>query len=220
MSRIAAFYRVEGTLISRPTLATAAWFAANAQGVSERVTRIGQVALAVPLTMTKSLGIASLGARMTWMGLRGISEDRLRELAREYWEDWLRDEVCKRGLELVKGSQKRGHRIILISDNIDLVVQPLAEMLRAERCVCNRLEIRNEEATGRLCDPIVSGSVAGQWIRRFAEEHEIALEQSCGYGASVSDSLLLSALGHPCAVNPDWQLRRLASDHAWPVVDG
>ena len=42
---------------------------------------------------------------------------------------------------------------------------------------------------------------------------------SWAYGASAADSLLLSAIGQPCAVNPDRQLRRLAKDHDWPVVE-
>ena len=54
----------------------------------------------------------------------------------------------------------------------------------------------------------------------YAEEHGIDLDTSWAYGASAADALLLSAIGQPCAVNPDRQLRRIARDHQWAVIDG
>lgn len=219
MRRSAAFFRVEGTLVTRPALATAAWLAANAQGVGERVARLGNVALAAPLAMAGELSAGSTATRMTFMGLRGMSEDRLLSLCEEYYEDYLRDAVLDVGSELVERARKLGQRIVFISDNIDLVVKPLADQLGADDLVCNRLEVKKQKATGRLEDPVIGGNLAGQWARAFAEEHGIDLQASLGYGSSAADGLLLSAIGKPCAVNPDRQMRRMAKDHDWPVVE-
>lgn len=219
MRRSAAFFRVEGTLVTRPALATAAWLAANAQGVGERVARLGNVALAAPLAFAGELASGSTATRLTFMGLRGMSEDRLLSLAEEYYEDYLRDDVLDVGAELVELARKLGQRIVFISDNIDLVVKPLADQLGADDLVCNRLEIKKGKATGRLEDPVVGGNLAGQWARTFAEEHGLDLGASLAYGSSAADGLLLSAIGKPCAVNPDRQMRRMAKDHDWPVVE-
>jgi phosphoserine phosphatase len=219
MSRSAAFFRVEGTLVTRPALATAAWLAANAQGVGERVARLGNVALAAPLAIAGELSAGSTATRMTFMGLRGMSEDRLLSLCEEYYEDYLRDAVLDVGRELVERARKLGQRIVFISDNIDLVIKPLADQLGADDLVCNRLELKKSKATGRLEDPVVGGNLAGQWARAFADEHGIDLAASLAYGSSAADGLLLSAIGKPCAVNPDRQMRRMARDHDWPVVE-
>ncbi len=214
----AAFFRVEGTLIERSTLAAAAWLASNAQGLGERVARLGNVALAAPFSM---LGLQSgaSGTRLTWMGVRGMSEDRLTLLGEEYFEKYLKDDVLDVGKELVKQARKQNRRIVLISDNIELIVGPLAELLGADDLICNQLEMRKSKATGRLEDPVIGGNIAGQWARSFASEHGIDLGASWAYGACGADSLLLSAIGQPCAVNPDRTLRRLAKDHDWPVVE-
>ena len=217
--RPAAFYRVEGALVSRPTWAAAAWFAANAQGLVGRLARLGQVAVAAPLSLGGGLLSGSTGTRVTWMGVRGISEDRLVVLADEYYQEFVRPSVLEVGRDLVGRSRKRGHVIVLISDNIDRVMAALADELGADELVCNRLEVRKGAATGRLIDPIVGGNLSGQWLREYAEEHGIDLDHSCAYGALASDSLMLSAIGEPCAVNPDRHLRRMARDRDWPVVD-
>ena len=105
------------------------------------------------------------------------------------------------------------------ASRVEVLIPRRRDQLGADDLICNRFEIRKGKATGRLEDPVIGGNVAGQWARSFASEHGIDLDASWAYGASAADSLLLSAIGQPCAVNPDWQLRRLAKDHDWPVVE-
>ena len=215
----AAFFRMEGTIVSRPTLAAAAWLAGNAPGLGERIARLGNVALAAPLAFRGELSTSVTGSRLTWMGLRGMTVDRVEELASEYVEEFVLDELLDIGVRLAKEARRRGRRIVLISDNIELIAGAVADAIDADDVIANRLEIRKGKVTGRLEEPVIGGNVAGQWARDFASEHGLDLTTSFAYGASATDSLLLSAIGKPCAVNPDRQLRRIARDHAWPVVE-
>lgn len=215
----AAFFRVEGTLTTVPTQRTAAWFTINSQKVSDRVTRLGGVALATGMRLAGALADQQVVPRLTWMGLRGMSVDRLEVLSDEYQEQYLQPTLLEVGQELIAEARRQGHRIILLSDNLDSVMRPLASAVGADELVANRLEVRNGHATGRLQDPVIGGHLAGSWARSFAAERAIDLDRSCAYGAAASDSMLLNAIGRPCVVNPDWRLRRIARDLDWPVVD-
>ena len=84
--------------------------------------------------------------------------------------------------------------------------------------MANRMELRNGRATGRLISPVV-GSLSGTELREYAREHGLDLTSCSGYGSSAEDGLLLSAVGLPCAVEPDRTLRRMAREHRWPVVN-
>ena len=44
------------------------------------------------------------------------------------------------------------------------------------------------------------------------------LERSYAYSDSVTDVHMLEAVGHPHAVNPDKDLRRIARDRGWPIL--
>lgn len=215
----AAFFRVEGTLIDPPAIAAAGWLAANAHGFGQRLARLGNLSLATPLALAGELAAGKTASRLTWMGLRGMSEDRVALLSEEYYEEHLHGAVSKLGKELLERARREGRRIVFITDHIDTMMRPFADELAADDLICNRLEFRNGRATGRLEDPVVGGGISGQLARAFAADHEIDLEASWAYGARGSDALLLSAIGYPCAVNPDWQLRRLARDHHWPILD-
>lgn len=219
MSNSAAFFRVEGTLSPRPTLTAAAWIAGNAQAMGERFARLGNVLLAAPFLLGGPLHDARTGSRMAWMGLRGISEDRLHVLGEDYFEDFIKPKLRAVGVELLEQARARGQRVVLISDNLDVIVRPLAEHLGVEDFVCNRMQIVDEECTGELIEPVINGNLAGEWVRSFAAENDVDLAHSYGYGAHGDDSVLLHSIGQPCAIHPDRQLRALARDLDWPVVE-
>lgn len=211
----AAFFRVEGALTGRTAAFTAAWLAANSQQIGQRLTRLGAVALSAPF----HYGDPTLAARLAWMGLRGTSEDRLVVLGEEFYETYLRHDLRPVALDLVAKAHAAGRRVVLVSDNLDVVVRPLAEQLGATDVLSNRLELRNGRTTGRLVDPVIT-RLGGQRLRAFAAERNIDLSGSCAYGASEADTTLLSAIGLPCAIHPDRALRRVARDLDWPVVEG
>jgi HAD superfamily phosphoserine phosphatase-like hydrolase len=219
ISETAAFFRVEGALVDRGALAASAYFAGNAQGFAERAFRLGALALGTPLYGYLSQNDRTLATRAAYVTLRHMSEDRIGELADEYYADVLKDRIYERGRELIKKARKEGHRIVLISEGIEPVVAKLASELAADDFVSNRLEFDHGEATGKLLEPIIGGHDAGTWVKRYAREHGVSLERSFAYAAHGADLLLLSAVGQPCAVNPDFALRGAARDADWPVLE-
>ncbi len=217
--KTAAFFRVEGTLIDRGALAASAYFASNGQGFAERALRIGALALGAPLYGFLAQSDRTLATRAAYVTLRHMSEDRIAELAAEYFTDILADRIYERGRELIKTARKQGHRIVLVSEGITQVIAPLVKELGVDDYICNRLEFMNGEVTGKLLEPVIGGHDAARWVREYAKEHDLDLTRSVAYAAHGADLLLLSAVGKPCAVNPDFALRGAARDADWPVLE-
>lgn len=216
---IAAFFRVEGVLIDRGALAASAYFASNAQGFAERALRIGALALGAPVYGYLAQNDRTLATRAAYAALRHMTEDRVCELADEYFDDILKERIYERGRELVKQARRDKHRVVLLSEGIEPVVARLARELGVDDYVCNRLEFLRGETTGKLLEPVIGGHDGAAWIKRYASEHALDLTRSLGYAAHGADLLLLSAVGRPCAVNPDFALRAAARDADWPVLE-
>jgi phosphoserine phosphatase len=215
----AAFFRVEGTLIRGGALAASTYFAANAQGFKERALRISALALGAPVYGFLAQRDRTLATRAAYAALRHMSEDRLVELADEYYEDVLRERIYDRGRELVKQARRDKHKIVLLSESMEQVVDKLARELGADDYICNRLEFVRGETTGKLLEPVIGGHDGGSWAKRYAKEHGLDLARSTAYAAHGADLLLLSAVGRPCAVNPELALRAAARDADWPVLE-
>jgi phosphoserine phosphatase len=149
-----------------------------------------------------------------------MTEDRVEELAAEYFQEVLQENILESGRDLIKKMRAQGHRIVLMSDSLEQVAKPLVEVLRGvDDYICNRVEFRQGVCTGRLLDPVVGGHDCGAWAMQYAQEHGLDISRSVAYASHGPDLLLLSSVGHPCAVNPDFTLRRAARQTAWPIMD-
>lgn len=218
--KTAAFFRVEGILLSRGVLSAAAYMAANARKFGERALRLGLVAAAAPLHRLLGQTDRAFAHRVAHLAMRGMSEDRIAVLSEEYAEDVLKDKILDQGLELLKRAQGEGHRVVLLSDGIEPIIRPLSRHLKHyDELLCNRIEFEDGEATGKLLDPVIGAASGGRWLDDYAEQHDLDLRRSCAYGSHGPDMLLLARVGRPCAVNPDFVLRRSAKDADWPIIE-
>jgi len=216
----AVFFRVEGAIVSPGAMSLAAYFAANGSGFRSRFLKLGQVALTAPLYQVLGQSDRVMANRLAYLPLRNMSQDRIEELADEYFEDVLAERILEGGLELIRKARRESQRVVLISDNISQVIDPLVKRLRhVDDHICNRLEFRGGKATGKLLPPIVGGHDSGRWAESYAAEHGLDLSLSKAFAAHGPDLLLMTKVGEPCAVNPDFTLRRAARDADWPVMD-
>lgn len=216
----AVFARVEGVLLAKGVRSAAAYFAANAPGLRERALRLGHLAVTAPAYQWLGQTDRVLANRLAYLSLRNLTEDRISELAHEYWSTILRKQILNDGVELLKRARREGNRVVLIADSLEQVVGPLVDEIDCvDDYICNRLEFRSGYATGRLLDPVVGGHDSGAWLSHYAQTHALELPSSTAYASHGPDLLMLTAVGRPCAVNPDFTLRRAATQARWPVLD-
>lgn len=212
----AALFRLEGTLSPRPTLTAAAWMAANAQRVRTRLLGLSTMALAAPLAARDP----ARATKLAWSTLEGMSEDRLAVLGEIYATEHVIPALNPVGLELLERCRAE-RRLVLLSDNLDVIVRPIAEHLGVADVICNAMELDDRHrATGELREPVLAPEMGGRAFRGALAELGVDLATACAYGSFASDSVLLGAVALPCAVTPDRELRRMARDLDWPVVEG
>ena len=73
--------------------------------------------------------------------------------------------------------------------------------------------------TGQLDGPFCYGRGKAEILRALAAQEGYDLASSYAYSDSVSDLPMLEAVGHPVAVNPEPELRDLAEERCWPIVE-
>lgn len=154
------FLRAEGLLFSLRPFSLPAHFARNAQAFTERVYRLGTVACVGLLRPVVSLEDPEFAARLMHLPLRGMSRDRLDLLGEEYFNYVVRPRLRPEGLQQLRQWQQTGRPVVLVSQELDHLIRPLAQELKVEHLLTNRLEFRDGRATGRLLNPVV-GALGG-----------------------------------------------------------
>lgn len=151
--------------------------------------------------------------------LRGRSVAEMEAVALACWQGRILPRLSPAALTAIERHRRQGHAIVLLTGAPNILMQPLAMHLKADACLCSRLEQDGGRYTGRTVPPYPYGPAKRAVLERYAAEHGLDLAASWAYADSLTDLAVLERVGHPVVVNPDIRLRRLASRRGWPVED-
>ncbi len=218
-AQAASFYDLEGTLVSTNLVHTLGFYARRQQGLFATIKKSVGTLAKLPLFGVTDLYSRNVFNELFFQSYKGESIDRLRFFSDELFEDVLKPAIFAGTLDLIEKSKKLGHRQIVITGALDFSMKPLIDHLGVDDFVANRLEFVNGYATGRLLPPVMASATKAKWIREYAEKNEINLSESFAYSDSISDLPMLSIVGHPVAVNPDFRLKQTALQHDWAILN-
>ena len=215
----ASYFDVDGTLVTTNLVHPTLFYLVNQSTPVQTALRVGRALFRAP-----SMAMAELVDRRTFNELlyssyEGMSEDRLVLLAEEAFEKVIRPSIYPAAKSLVQKSIEVGHRVVLVSGALDVIVERLARHLGAHELIANRLELKDHVCTGKLLKPVVAGPEKARLIRDHARSHGHDLDDCFAFSDSYSDIPMLSVVGHPAAVNPDKRLALLAKAYSWPSFD-
>lgn len=146
----------------------------------------------------------------------GWDRERVRQIVTEVLEEVISPLIYAEALELIHDHGAAGRLICIVSSSPEEVVEPLAAMLRIDTYIATRPKIIDGKYTGEL-DFYCYGASKPQAMRELAAHRGIDLEGSFAYSDSATDLPMLEAVGHPVAVNPDRELRRIALERGWRI---
>lgn len=122
-------------------------------------------------------------------------------------------------LALLREAAAAGHHRIVVSASPIELVGRISDALGLEGAVATRSELDNGRYTGRLAGEFCYGPGKVIEIEKIAAERGYDLARSWAYSDSISDLPMMERVGNAVAVNPDKELRGLARERGWRVVE-
>ncbi|MFL5292479.1 MAG: HAD family hydrolase [Myxococcales bacterium] len=214
-----AFFDVDGTLISTNVVDAYAHYVFNRGTILGMANRLVRGLAMAPVYAAAELYNRKVFNELFYKAYRGLSEDRLVELAGDLCDRVLAPAVYPGALDLIAEARRGGCKIILCTGAIDITMEPLVRLLGADDLIANSLEFVEGFATGKVIPPIVEGANKANRVREYCARHGLRLDVSHAYSDSLSDYPMLSVVGRPTAVNPDRRLRSHARAYEWPILD-
>ena len=111
------------------------------------------MALIVPVISLMKLGVlkrANVKVMFLRLNFKGLSKDRLSNLAQEYLERSTNNQLFRpKALEKIRDLRQEGHRICIVSASLDIWLRPIADYFQAD-LLCTKAEIISDKFTGNL----------------------------------------------------------------------
>jgi putative phosphoserine phosphatase/1-acylglycerol-3-phosphate O-acyltransferase len=121
--------------------------------------------------------------------------------------------------QVINDHRAHGRHVVLATTTPRDLIAPFAREVGFDDVIATTYEV---DSTGRYTGELEGSYVwskgkkdaVAQWCR----DNNVDVEQSYAYSDSVFDEPLLSMVGFPHCVNPDWRLRLMAVARRWPVM--
>lgn len=150
---------------------------------------------------------------------KGWNRVEIEALVSEALEEVVAPLVYAEALFLIDEHIREGRAVYIVSASPEEVVRPLARYIGVSNVIATRAEVdENGLYTGGV-ELYAYGEEKAAAVREVADRNAISLADSYAYSDSITDQPLLELVGHPVAVNPDGDLRSIAEERGWPILD-
>ncbi|MFJ3663176.1 HAD family hydrolase [Streptomyces sp. NPDC090119] len=150
---------------------------------------------------------------------RGWNVRQVREIVAGTLHDLIDPIIYDEAASLIEEHHTAGRDVVIVSTSGAEVVEPIGELLGADRVVATRLVVGEDGCFTGEVEYYAYGPTKAEAIRELAASEGYDLDRSYAYSDSATDLPMLQAVGHPHAVNPDRALRREAVSRGWQVLE-
>jgi alcohol-forming fatty acyl-CoA reductase len=210
-----AAFDLENTIIASNVVFSYAWLATRRLGPRDRARFTAKTVLEAPALLALDRRDRTDFLRHFYRRYDGASVAEMDRLGPELLADHILTKAYPAALRRVREHRRLGHRTLLITGALDIVVKPLGPLF--DDVICAEMSQSNGRYTGELLNVPPTGEVRAQALRDYAEANGLDLAESVAYADSSSDLPLLDAVGFPVAVNPETRLASLAIKRGWLI---
>ena len=152
--------------------------------------------------------------------LTGMARSAVRSLQRQFVAECIEPMLLDKAFDLLNEHRIKGDTLLMMTATHAVVAEPVAARLGFEHWLGSGVGLHDDRYTGKAegipCFQQGKVDHLADWRSRYPD---IADPDDCWfYSDSHNDLPLLSAVGHPVAVDPDDTLRAHAEANHWPIM--
>lgn len=210
-----AAFDLENTLVASNVVSSYLWLASRHLTGTDRLRLITDALRSAPGWLAMDRRDRSDFLRLFYRRYDRAPAATLRSDADELFSDLLALRAFPAAIRRVRAHRQLGHRTVLITGALDVVVEPLRPLF--DDVIATRLDEHAGTLTGELMAAPPTGETRAQVLADYAAAHNCDLTESVAYADSTSDLPMLEIVGFPVAVNPETRLAALARKRGWLV---
>jgi HAD superfamily hydrolase (TIGR01490 family) len=217
-TRVAAFFDMDGTLLSSNVIETYLWLRLGELPASGRLGELGRVAGKVPRWIQADRKERGGFLRSVYREYAGARLADLEAIADGDLAQHVLARLSPDAVRRIREHRAAGHLTVLVTGAIRPLTRPLAPLfdhIEAADLAVDEYGV----CTGRLASSPLVGEARAAFVRAYARAHGLDLSGCYAYADSHSDLPLLAAVGQPVAVRPDVPLFRHARKAHWSIVE-
>ena len=216
-STVVAVFDLDGTVMSGNVIETYLWAKLPELGRAGQLSEVASLVKSLPSYLRAERRDRGTFLRALYRRYAGADLAALENAVDDRISRHILDRLSPDAIRRIREHRAAGHTTVLMTGAIRPLTRPLAPLF--DVIVAADLSVDDGRCTGFLTGPPMVGESRSAWLRHWARLHDVDLTESFAYADSQVDLPMLSAVGHPVAVNPDIGLMRAANQNTWSIVE-
>lgn len=148
-----------------------------------------------------------------------LPRNQLDALHVRFMHEVITPRITPQARALVDKHRQKHHTLLIITATNSFITGPISLAFGIPNLLATEPEIVDGRYTGKVSGTPCFREGKVENLHRWLARHKLDLTHSWFYSDSHNDLPLLYEVTHPVAVNPDEQLRRVAEQHDWPILN-
>ena len=149
----------------------------------------------------------------------GWHRAEIEQLVEETLEEVAEPLVYAEALFLIDEHKRQGRDVYIVSASPVEIVRPIGRHIGVTKVIATRVKADTAGFFLPELELYAMGPGKADAIRDLAERDGIDLQASYAYSDSMTDLPMMEVVGNPVAVNPERDLRKIAEEREWPIVE-
>ena len=216
----AAFFDVDNTMMQGASIYHFARGLASRDFFTTRdLLKFGWQQIAFRIGGVESHGNMNQAREAALAFVAGMKVSEIVTYGEEIYDELMAERIWSGTRALAEQHLASGQRVWLVTATPVELAAIISRRLGLTGALGTVSEVEDGLYTGRLVGEPLHGAAKAEAIRALAEREGLDLSRCSAYSDSFNDVPMLSAVGFPCAVNPDTDLRKAAKANGWPIRD-
>jgi HAD superfamily hydrolase (TIGR01490 family) len=145
--------------------------------------------------------------------------DELNVFHQQFMQDKIEPLFLPEAERVVNSHRDKGDTLVVITASNSFVTAPIVKYFGIEILIATELETVSDRYTGKVLGLPSYKHGKVERLKSWLEQSNESLDNSAFYSDSHNDIPLLNLVSRPVAVNPDYQLMKVAKENGWDILD-
>ena len=154
------------------------------------------------------------------LGLKGMDSANLARRTEVFFHECVAPKLREKANQVIQLHGAQGDKVVLLTSSTKMLGEHVSRKLQLHGCVGTDLRVDDCGVfTGEVEGPLCFGEGKVLKAEAYLAESGESIQETLFYTDSSTDLPMLEACGEPIAVNPDRQLKQIALQRGWQVLD-
>lgn len=149
----------------------------------------------------------------------GRTVEEMALLTQKHFDVIVKDKIYRDAENMIEKLLAQGDDCAILTSTNSVIARPVADYLGIKKLFGAELEVVDGKYTGNIAGQYPVGPGKAVILEKYCQDNHLDPADFAYFGDSINDRFVLEKVGHAHAVNPSDELKKIALEKSWTILN-